>query len=328
MERYLATIKGKQYWYARDRIYINKGQVHPTTACLGRKDTSTNQSILTREERFRTSLVEKEAELRTKYWQIKVDNQVIYTPELIKRIELSRTTLYRAKNTLGDYGNDALEHAFLIDFIYNSNRIEGSRLPRLEVQRLLIEEGKRNNEVRNTEAAREYLSSHFPFSIKGLVQMHRILLAHEPSKHGLRREEIVVGNDPSICHPHQIRSSLQRLFSWYHEQEFRLYPPELAFLFYYRFERIHPFIDGNGRIGRLLMNQILKRARYHPIIIWNKQRIAHFSAFKRGMEGTTTPFLRFMNEQFLKTYETYSKKVERAIDFEKYVTYFMSPSEE
>jgi len=57
--------------------------------------------------------------------------------------------------------------------------------------------------------------------------------------------------------PEYVYSELSTLLKWYKEQKKYLSPPELAFKFYYRYEKIHPFEDGNGRTGRMIMNQIL-----------------------------------------------------------------------
>ena len=102
---------------------------------------------------------------------------------------------------------------------------------------------------------------------------------------------------------------------------------ELAFLFHYRFERIHPFPDGNGRVGRLLMNAILKNNLYHPIIVWDKRREAYFHAFEKAMEGKHDSFLHFMIEQMEQTYQKYITKIQRASDVDMLDQYFSEPSE-
>jgi Fic family protein len=324
----ISTINGKKYYYIRDTLYINKGVAKVTTSSLGRVETTTPEMLVVRKEKSKQLLTEREINLRVDYWKEKASHKAVYLADTVRKLETLRSKLYRAKQDLGVHGNSALEHAFLIDFIYNSNKIEGSRLPKEEVKRLLEDNKNRNNEVINTIKAKAFLQERFKFEVKSLVEMHKILLAHEPAKHGIRKTTIMVGEDASLCDPANIEEQLNRLFAWFHDQENKLYPLELAFLFYYKFERIHPFPDGNGRMGRLLMNEILKRSKYHPIIIWNKKRAAHFNAFKRGTQGTLMPFLRFMNEQYAKTHKMYLEKIGPANDFEEKVQFFMSPSEE
>jgi Fic family protein len=62
-------------------------------------------------------------------------------------------------------------------------------------------------------------------------------------------------------------------------------PEDLARI-YNQFERVHPFIDGNGRAGRLALNLILVRLGYPPVIIFKRQRAAYLSASARTMATT------------------------------------------
>ena len=123
----------------------------------------------------------------------------------------------------------------------------------------------------------------------------------------------------------EIPLAMKSLITWYKKANHKLYPPELAFEFYYRFERIHPFKDGNGRVGRILMNAILKEHRYHPIVIWDTNRRAHMNVFEKAIEGGTHKYIRFMAEQMEKTYEVYLSKIQKANRLEKEIeeTFFV-----
>ena len=79
-----------------------------------------------------------------------------------------------------------------------------------------------------------------------------------------------------------------------------MHPIELAGRMHYRFEKIHPFGDGNGRIGRLLMNSILWKSGYPMLIIEYKKRKAYYKALEKDEGG----FLQY----FIRTYVKVHKK--------------------
>lgn len=66
----------------------------------------------------------------------------------------------------------------------------------------------------------------------------------------------------------------------------------MAAIAHYKFVYIHPFIDGNGRTGRLLMNLLLMQAGFPPVIIRVEDRPAYYEALKGANEGDLRPFIR------------------------------------
>ena len=68
------------------------------------------------------------------------------------------------------------------------------------------------------------------------------------------------------------------LLKWYKENKKNLHPFVLAVIFHHKIEKIHPFLDGNGRTGRMLMNYILIRAGYPPSVIYKKNRDEYLDA--------------------------------------------------
>ncbi len=318
-------INGTQYHYASDSIYIAKGRSVVKNKSLGRVDSplELRAELLLDFEKY---LIEEESKERLKYWLPRVNHEKGFKYD-IGSLEKLRAALNRKKEYLGMLGQSGLEAAFKTDFIYNSNKLEGSKVPRSTIEETVKRGGKKNIEVKNSIDALTYVRKiKTLITIKNIVHLHSILLAHEPHNLGIRNEPVIVGNSET-AHFSEITPRLQELLKWYETEAHTIYPPDLAFTFYYRFERIHPFIDGNGRTGRMLMNAILKEHRYHPIIIWNSNRAGHMSAFENAIEGSMHKFLQFMNEQMKTTYKIYSNKIDKAREIERSIEEtFFKPS--
>jgi Fic family protein len=326
MKTYVSNINGYKYLYAYDSIFITKGKSVQKKKLLGRVDDLA--SVAERKKSFIEDLKEQEILERTKYWISAISSKDFLKYVSVQKIEELRTSLFRSKKEIGTIGEDLMERNFSIDFIFNSNKIEGSKVPFEQVEEQVKQpEAKVSEEVRNTLNALHYVDSKFfEFTPKSIIELHAILMGHEPQKHGLRSEVVVVNNLP-VTDWKAVDHGLKELFLWYKKNAGKTYPPELAFDFYYHFERIHPFVDGNGRTGRLIMNRILKDNRYHPMIVWNKKHKEHMTAFAHRMDGRSEYFHKFMYEQFVKTHEIYLNKLNSAIAANALIEGFFSPSE-
>ncbi len=325
MKTYVNTIKGKDYLYAYDRIFIDHGKTFQKTKSLGRVDTATD--LADKQHKFAIFIEKEEVIRRTRHWERKITDPKFTKYVSVQKIEEKRAALFRAKERMGEIATSAMETAFLVDFIYNSNKLEGSKIPRKSIEEIVLRQSKRGNEeIDNTLRALYFVDNQFRFNAKRIRMLHEILLSHEPGKLGFRTEKVVVG-ESDVCPWEKVKEKLHNLCAWYEKAKKYMYPPELAFDFYYQFERIHPFKDGNGRTGRLIMNRILKDHRYHPIIIWNKKRNSHLSAFKKYIEERSHYFYKFMYSQFAKTHEVYLEKIDKAFNLEELSEYFLKPSE-
>ncbi len=84
-----------------------------------------------------------------------------------------------------------------------------------------------------------------------------------------------------------------------------VHPIQIAALAHYKFVWIHPFYDGNGRTARLLMNLILMRAGYPPIIIHKEDRMQYYEYLQMANEGDVKPFIRFIARNAQRTLNEY-----------------------
>ena len=94
------------------------------------------------------------------------------------------------------------------------------------------------------------------------------------------------------------------LMDWFrNELKHDVYPPMLALRFYCRFEKIHPFLDGNGRVGRILFNAILDKFGYPPIVFFAENKSEHSNAIKSFLENRSMKMYKHFLNQFKKTYK-------------------------
>ena len=203
---------------------------------------------------------------------------------------------------------------FAKEFIFNSNNIEGSKIPPERV-REIIDTGdtkydNRNEikEVKNSILAFEYLQKSFKFNLSSIKRLYHILTkdlfmeGNLPYPRGFKKEEVIVGNSQTTS-PENVEGELNSLLNWYRANKKKVHPLILAFEFHRRYELIHPFRDGNGRTGRLIMNKILMSGGYSPIIVYKENKLAYFNALEKSVEGNLKTYYQFMLEQADKSYD-------------------------
>ena len=185
-----------------------------------------------------------------------------------------------------------------IAFTYNTNAIEGSTIT-LEETRLILEDkvapNKSIRDIRETESHAavflQMLKTCENLSESLFLKWHEeIFRETKPDIAGkFRNYPVRVG--PYIApNCKSVEKLINHLISFVNES--KLNPVEIAARAHYMFEKIHPFGDGNGRIGRLLMNFILWKNRYPMLIIEFKKRKSYYKALERSEEGFVNYFIR------------------------------------
>lgn len=209
-----------------------------------------------------------------------------------------------------------LNEEFTVEFTYNSNAIEGNTLTLRETDLVLrgltIDRKPLKDHmeaVGHKEAfdfVRDLVKEQVPMSESIIKQIHYLVLADKKDDRGVYRRVPVriMGAHHEPVQPYLIQPKMEQLMIDYGSSTEHIIT-KLA-RFHIEFEGIHPFIDGNGRTGRLLVNLELMKAGYPPIDIKFTDRIAYYNAFdayhvKHDLSAMEKLFAGYVNER-LDTY--------------------------
>lgn len=191
------------------------------------------------------------------------------------------------KNTVA-----SLHEKIALDWTYHSNAIEGNTLTLRETKVVLegITVGgksiREHLEATNHRDAIFYVekivAKHEALSEWQIKNLHHLVLngIEQQAAGRYRRENVVIAGASLIPPDHlHLNDEMQGLIAWYESDETaQLHAVERAAKLHTRFVKIHPFIDGNGRTGRLLLNFELMKAGYPPAVIQKEDRLAYYDA--------------------------------------------------
>jgi len=207
---------------------------------------------------------------------------------------------------------ERLNEEFLTEYTYNSNAIEGNTLTLRETDMVLrgltIDKKslKEHLEVIGHKEAFDYVkqlvSENAEISENLIKDIHYLVLADKKDDRGVYRRIPVriMGAAHEPVQPYLIIPKMEELLEQYKNSKEDIVT-KLA-RFHIEFEDIHPFIDGNGRTGRLLINLELMKAGYPPIDIKFSDRLKYYEAFdeyhiKHNISAMANIFARYLNNR-------------------------------
>ena len=217
---------------------------------------------------------------------------------LLEKLEKIRNDFQREWKEIPQSAQEKELQEIAIAFTYNTNAIEGSTIT-LEEARLIIEDRMAPNkplkDIRETEshasAFLQMLKTKEELSDELLLKWHQNIFTETKSDIAGRFRSYPVRVEPYLAPDWQnVENLMKQLITFINESN--LNSVELAARAHYMFEKIHPFGDGNGRIGRLLMNYILWKNGYPMLIIEYTKRKSYYKALQRPEEGFVNYFVR------------------------------------
>ncbi len=221
-----------------------------------------------------------------------------------KKIELD------SRRPLTDGEIKRLMEEFTVEYTYNSNAIEGNTLTLRETdmvlrgltiaQKPLKDHMEAVGHKEAFEFIQDLIKDQVPLLESIIKQIHYLVLADKKDDRGVYRRVPVriMGAKHEPVQPYLIQPKMEQLLESYINSTEHIIP-RLA-RFHIEFEGIHPFIDGNGRTGRLLVNMELMKAGYPPIDIKFSDRVAYYKAFdeyyeKNNLNAMEKLFANYVN---------------------------------
>ena len=179
---------------------------------------------------------------------------------------------------------------FIVEFAFNTTSIEGNTI-KLPEAKALLEEGKTPKDktlreiydLQNTEQVfLELMNKKKEINHTLIIAIHDELLQNIDSRKGYRTTDVRVIRSAFEATPAPyVKADMDILLAWY-KRNMEKHPLILATIFHHKFEKIHPFMDGNGRTGRMLLNYILLKHSYPPLIIHKKTRNEYLDALQKA----------------------------------------------
>jgi len=251
-----------------------------------------------------TQLAKLKADAMVELGEIDFEN--VLNEKEIKEIEGLKTKL---NNKIASFDKDSFYELFVSEFTYGSNAIEGSTLTLDETNQVLFEgispKGKplvQVQEAKNHKEAYDFIlhNKRKKLDTKFLCELQRIVVK-ETRKDGigeLRTVNVRVGTH--VAPPfYSVPRKLTALVKWFNSNVGEYNPVVVSAYFHAVFEEIHPFVDGNGRSGRLLLNLMLQEKGFPPLIIFFEQRQAYYNALEKARkEKDLLPLIKVMKKGY------------------------------
>ena len=209
--------------------------------------------------------------------------------------------------------NTALLEELLLEHTYNSNAIEGSTLTKKETEAVIFDKSRLPDKslvehleaVNHAAVLRDIFLKKYPAAVtEDLIRkIHRALLQgirHDAGEYSAHHR-VIRGVNIALTHPKDIPEEMRGLMTaWRRAVRRGITVADMA-QFHATFELIHPFGDGNGRVGRLILLIQLLAADYPPVVIENTRKAEYYEVLEHAQRQSIDPFLIFLVDEMERT---------------------------
>ena len=298
-------IKGKEYTYSEKSIKYRGKVIKYSKIGLLKEDVI--------EYEIENNLSEKISKLYIK-------PEYPLTHNEIKKIELMNFSYKKLKRKFHKKDWEDIKKRFVANFVFESNALEGNSLTLKNFKEIIFENKlvsaadlREVYDAKNSYEVFSYIfNSRKEIDIDFIIDIHKKIMKNIDDRIGFKKiPNILLGKRVKLTKPENVEKELNDLLVWYNKVRYKTHPLELAFKFHHKFEKIHPFADGNGRVGRILLNYILIKEGHFPIIIRKSNRQKYIKSLEAADNGKYILLMRFAIEKAKDTYrkffEVYSK---------------------
>lgn len=302
----IKIIKGHRYMYIKDKIRVNEKSL-PITIYIGRLEKTTPERFIKKLGEYQLTRLKKFTDYWLKKKRTHLDDKKTFNLEV----------LHYSYRLFKEYYPDELsryEQAVFARYVQGTTAIEGNTITLRQAEELLEHNttpaGKTLREIYeivNFRKLRDFLENYEGvLSEKLIKKIHSIIMENLLESAGeYRRIQVLIEKADHEPPPaFEVPELMKELVKWYKTNRKKLHPFELAVLLHTKFVTIHPFVDGNGRVARALMNFVLERNGYPALYLGLEQRERYLDVVADGNKGHYQPIIDFMYNIYVSQHGT------------------------
>ena len=321
---YKKTINGKPYYYLRHSQRIGDKTIIKDIAYLGSTlhDVEQNlEKLPALKKEIKKAYKSIKHFFESEYYIHKAEELKLKQEECIDKkefhnIEACKLHFHERFLHLDATTQEEIYKNFVIEFTFNTTSMEGNTITLAEAHRLLREQLTPNQktlrevyDIQNTEKAFFFiLNNKEKITHEFIIMLHTMLMEKIDVRKGYRTFDVrVFGKKFESTPAPYVKTDMDILLQLLGE---KIHPFVLASIFHHNFEKIHPFADGNGRTGRMLLMKILLENGYPAFVIRRSKRKEYLHALSKADSADLKdvsaehykPLVMFLAKEFIQSY--------------------------